>query len=170
MELDIKEERNEPEMIFPYEEADPLNPTSPAFYSQSEDVVEVEDMVEPEDDTVLNSVHETAHALVEKKGKSKDKYYGKLILDLGNEVQASVEEGATTLEKELEENLVMLKKEFSTRVQAHEFYQEMIRRGFVFKERPDEAINVPIKDEESPSSKPRGSPCCHTPPRRKHEA
>ncbi|GJS64385.1 hypothetical protein Tco_0678949 [Tanacetum coccineum] len=29
---------------------------------------------------------ETAHALVEKKGKAKDKYYGKLILDLGNEV------------------------------------------------------------------------------------
>ncbi|GJZ74761.1 hypothetical protein Tco_0639226 [Tanacetum coccineum] len=29
---------------------------------------------------------ETAHALVEKKGKEKDKYYGKLILDLGNEV------------------------------------------------------------------------------------
>ncbi|GJX84784.1 hypothetical protein Tco_0335558 [Tanacetum coccineum] len=29
---------------------------------------------------------ETAHALVEKKGKAKDEYYGKLILDLGNEV------------------------------------------------------------------------------------
>ncbi|GKD61535.1 hypothetical protein Tco_1299044 [Tanacetum coccineum] len=33
---------------------------------------------------------ETAHAMVEKKGKSKDKYYGKLILDLGNEVRSSV--------------------------------------------------------------------------------
>ncbi|GKG00403.1 hypothetical protein Tco_0302093, partial [Tanacetum coccineum] len=33
---------------------------------------------------------ETAHALVEKKGKSKDKFYGKLILDLGNEVRSSV--------------------------------------------------------------------------------
>ncbi|GJS32779.1 putative reverse transcriptase domain-containing protein [Tanacetum coccineum] len=31
-----------------------------------------------------------------------------------------------------------------TRVQAHEFYQEMIRRGFVFEERPNEAIDVPI--------------------------
>nr|GEZ67520.1 hypothetical protein [Tanacetum cinerariifolium] len=30
--------------------------------------------------------HETAHALVEKKEKAKDEYYGKLILDLGNEV------------------------------------------------------------------------------------
>nr|GEX48732.1 hypothetical protein [Tanacetum cinerariifolium] len=28
--------------------------------------------------------HEMAYALVEKKGKAKDKYYGKLILDLGN--------------------------------------------------------------------------------------
>ncbi|GJU96101.1 hypothetical protein Tco_1320857 [Tanacetum coccineum] len=45
-----------------------------------------------------------------------------------------------------------------TRVRAHEFYQEMIRRGFVFEERPNEAINVPIKDEKSPSSESRGSP------------
>nr|GEX16770.1 hypothetical protein [Tanacetum cinerariifolium] len=44
-----------------------------------------------------------------------------------------------------------------TRVRAHEFYQEMIRRGFVFKERPNEAINVLIKDRKSPSSEPRGS-------------
>ncbi|GJV43022.1 hypothetical protein Tco_1427558 [Tanacetum coccineum] len=29
---------------------------------------------------------QTAHALVEKKGKAKDEYYGKLILDLGNEI------------------------------------------------------------------------------------
>ncbi|GKB32003.1 putative reverse transcriptase domain-containing protein [Tanacetum coccineum] len=35
-----------------------------------------------------------------------------------------------------------------TRVRAHEFYQEMIRRGFMFEERLNEAINVPIKDEE----------------------
>ncbi|GJZ95199.1 putative reverse transcriptase domain-containing protein [Tanacetum coccineum] len=57
---------------------------------ESEDVVEVEDMVEPEDETVPNSVHE--------KGKAKEKYYDKLILDLGNEVRSSVEEGATALE------------------------------------------------------------------------
>ncbi|GJT80150.1 putative reverse transcriptase domain-containing protein [Tanacetum coccineum] len=47
---------------------------------------------------------------------------------------------------------------YLTRVRAHEFYQEMIRRGFMFEERPNEAINVPIKDEKSPLSKPRGSP------------
>ncbi|GKD86407.1 putative reverse transcriptase domain-containing protein, partial [Tanacetum coccineum] len=44
-----------------------------------------------------------------------------------------------------------------TRVRAHEFYQEMIRRGFVFEERPDEAINVLIDDAKSPSSEPRES-------------
>ncbi|GKE90880.1 hypothetical protein Tco_1571975, partial [Tanacetum coccineum] len=45
-----------------------------------------------------------------------------------------------------------------TRVRAHEFYQEMIRRGFMFVEIPNEAINVPIKDEKSPLSEPQGSP------------
>ncbi|GKF59371.1 hypothetical protein Tco_0176157, partial [Tanacetum coccineum] len=44
-----------------------------------------------------------------------------------------------------------------TRVR-HEFYQEMIGRGFVFKERPNEAIDVPIKDKKSPLSEPQGSP------------
>nr|GEV23370.1 hypothetical protein [Tanacetum cinerariifolium] len=42
--------------------------------------------------------HDMAHALVEKKGKAKDEYYGKLILDLGNEVRSSVEEGTSAME------------------------------------------------------------------------
>ncbi|GJY94389.1 hypothetical protein Tco_0510750 [Tanacetum coccineum] len=45
-----------------------------------------------------------------------------------------------------------------TRVRAHDFYQEMIRRGFVFQERPNEAIDVPIEDDKSPSFESRGSP------------
>ncbi|GJU65389.1 putative reverse transcriptase domain-containing protein [Tanacetum coccineum] len=45
---------------------------------------------------------ETAHALVEKKGKAKDKFYGKLILDLGNEVRSSVEQGTDAMEKLVE--------------------------------------------------------------------
>ncbi|GJZ10102.1 hypothetical protein Tco_0544861, partial [Tanacetum coccineum] len=36
---------------------------------------------------------ETTYALVEKKGKPKDEYYGKLILDMGNEERSSVEQG-----------------------------------------------------------------------------
>ncbi|GKE74671.1 hypothetical protein Tco_1536712 [Tanacetum coccineum] len=122
--------------------ADPLIPPPPASDSESEDVVEVEDTVEPEDETILNSVHEvgesstttflredgdsllpsfmrsdinsllswiasltrrvcgreTTHALVKKKRKAKDKYYGKLIADLGNKVRCSVGEREVVLE------------------------------------------------------------------------
>ncbi|GKG54950.1 hypothetical protein Tco_0562937, partial [Tanacetum coccineum] len=35
---------------------------------------------------------------------------------------------------------------------------EMIHRGVVFEERPNEVIDVPVEDEESPSSKLWGSP------------
>nr|GEX28140.1 hypothetical protein [Tanacetum cinerariifolium] len=45
---------------------------------------------------------ETAHALVEKKGKAKDEFYGKLILDLGNEVRSSMEQGTNAMEKLVE--------------------------------------------------------------------
>ncbi|GJV19057.1 hypothetical protein Tco_1368077 [Tanacetum coccineum] len=233
MEVDIEEDDNEPELTYPYEEVDPLNPPPPASESEPEDVIEVEDTIESKDETVPVSVHEvgesstvpflqedsdglmpglmrrdinsffgrmaslsrrlcgreTAHALVEKKGKAKDEYYGKLILNLGNEVRSSVEEGTAAMEnlvrklgnakekaeckklkKELEEarssnTLLLMQNErverdlYWTRVRAHEFYREMIRRGFVFEERPNEAIDVPVKDEKSPSSEPRGSPC-----------
>ncbi|GJW65520.1 zinc finger, CCHC-type containing protein [Tanacetum coccineum] len=142
MEVDIEEEENEPELIFPYVKANLLNPLPPASDSENEDVIEVEDTVDPKDETVPASVYEvgesstasfhredsdgllpgfmrrdinslfsrmtslsrrlcgreTAHALVEKKGKAKDKYYGKLILDLGNEVRSSVEEGMAAME------------------------------------------------------------------------
>nr|GEZ99294.1 reverse transcriptase domain-containing protein [Tanacetum cinerariifolium] len=46
--------------------------------------------------------HETTHALVEKRGKVKDEFYGKLILDLGNEVCPSVEQGMAAMEKMVE--------------------------------------------------------------------
>nr|GFA59387.1 hypothetical protein [Tanacetum cinerariifolium] len=127
---------------------------------------------------------ETTHALVEKKEKAKEELYGKLILDLSNEVRYSVEQGTAVMEKLVEKignakdkvECKKLKKELEearfsntflrmqnerverdlywTRVRAHEFYQEMIRRGFVFEERPNEAINVSIEDEKSPSSEP----------------
>nr|GEV96235.1 putative reverse transcriptase domain-containing protein [Tanacetum cinerariifolium] len=169
----------------------PLNPPPPASESEPEDVTKVENTIEHEDETALSSIHEVgesatasflredsdgllpAHALVEKKGKAKDKYYGKLILDLGNEVRSSVEQRMAAIEKVVEklgnaEDKVeskKLKKELEearlsntflrmqnervkrdlywTRVQAHEFYQEMTRRGFMFEERPNEAIDVP---------------------------
>nr|GEX32680.1 putative reverse transcriptase domain-containing protein [Tanacetum cinerariifolium] len=188
MEIDIEKDENEPELTYLYEEVDPLNLSPPAFESEPDDEIEVENPIEHEDDIVPASVHEMAHALVEKKGKAKDKFYGKLILELGNEVRSSVEQRMNAMEKLVEklgntEDKVECKKlknkleeaRFSntflrmqnervkrdiywTRVQAHEFYQEMIHMGFMFKERTNEAINVSIEDKKSPSSEPQESP------------
>ncbi|GKD13187.1 hypothetical protein Tco_1197594, partial [Tanacetum coccineum] len=209
MEVDIEEDENEPELTYPYEEVDPLNPPLPASDSEHKDVIEVQDTIESEDKTIPTSVHEvgessTAPFLREDNdglfpgltrrdinslfGKAKDEYYGKLILDLGNEVCSSVEQGTAAMEKLVEklcnveekDECKKLKKElvkarfsntflgmqneqverdlYWTRVRAHEFYREMIRRGFMFEERPNEAIDVPVEDEKSPSSEPRGSP------------
>nr|GFA23625.1 hypothetical protein [Tanacetum cinerariifolium] len=58
MEVDIKEDKNDPKLTFLYEEADPLNPLPHASNSEPEDVIEVEETVEPEDETIPASVHE----------------------------------------------------------------------------------------------------------------
>ncbi|GKA62658.1 hypothetical protein Tco_0762177 [Tanacetum coccineum] len=130
--------------------------------------------------------YEMAHALVEKKGKAKDEYYGKLILDLGNEVRFSVEQGTAAMErlveklgnakdkvecknlkKELEEarfsnTFLRMQNEqverdlYWTRVRAHKFYQDMIRRGFLFEERSNETIEVLVKDKERATKESRG--------------
>ncbi|GKE15031.1 hypothetical protein Tco_1422608 [Tanacetum coccineum] len=172
MEVDIEEDKNEPELTYPYEEVDPLNPPPPASESELEDVIEDENMI---DDGLLaglmrrdiNSLfglmdslsrrlcgRETAHALVEKKGKAKDEYYGKLILDLGNEVRSSVVQGTATMEK-LVEKLGNAKEKAECKKLKKELEEA---RGFVFEERPNEAIDVPVENEKSPSSEPRGSP------------
>ncbi|GKD97744.1 hypothetical protein Tco_1381641, partial [Tanacetum coccineum] len=70
MEVDIEEDENEPELTYPYEEVDPLNPPPPASESEPEDVIEVENPIKHEDETVPASVHEvgelsTAHFLRE---------------------------------------------------------------------------------------------------------
>ncbi|GKF54553.1 hypothetical protein Tco_0164893, partial [Tanacetum coccineum] len=57
MEVDIEEDENEPELTYPYEEVDPLNPPSPTFESELEDVIEVEDTVESEDVKPKNLVY-----------------------------------------------------------------------------------------------------------------
>ncbi|GKC17423.1 putative reverse transcriptase domain-containing protein [Tanacetum coccineum] len=211
-EVDIEEDENEPELTYPYEEVE--NPIEHEDETIPASVHKVGESSTPpflheDSDGLLPGVmrrdinslfgrmaslsrrlrgHETAHALVEKKGKAKDEYYGKLILDLGNEVRSSVEQGTAAMEKLVEKlsntedrvECKKLKKELEearfsntflrmqnervkrdldwTRVRSHEFYQEMIRRGFVFEERPNEAINVPIEDEKSPSPEPRESP------------
>nr|GEU62485.1 putative reverse transcriptase domain-containing protein [Tanacetum cinerariifolium] len=102
MEIDIEEDENEPEFTNPYEEVDPLNPSPPYSESEPDDEIEVENLIEHKDETVPASVYETAHALVEKKGKAKDKFYGKLILELGNEVRSSVKQGTAAMENLVE--------------------------------------------------------------------
>nr|GEU39818.1 reverse transcriptase domain-containing protein [Tanacetum cinerariifolium] len=84
--------------------------------------------------------HETVHALVEKKGKAKDEFYGKLILDLGNEVRSSVEQGTATMEK---------LGNAEDKVECKKLNKELEEaRGFVFEERPNEAIYVLVEDVE----------------------
>nr|GEX96619.1 putative reverse transcriptase domain-containing protein [Tanacetum cinerariifolium] len=89
-----------------------------------------------------------------------------LVKKLGN---AEEKAECKKLKKELEEakfsnTLLRMQNErverdlYWTRVRAYEFYREMIRRGFVFEERPNKAINVSVEDKKSPSSEPRGSP------------
>nr|GEY05526.1 retrotransposable element Tf2 [Tanacetum cinerariifolium] len=58
MDVDVDNEANEPELTFPYEEANPPNPPPPASDSEIEDVVESEDMVEYENAIVPTSVYE----------------------------------------------------------------------------------------------------------------
>nr|GFA38216.1 hypothetical protein [Tanacetum cinerariifolium] len=55
--VDIKEDKNEQELTYPYEEVDSLNPPPPASDSEPKDVIEIEDTVKSEDVTVPVSVH-----------------------------------------------------------------------------------------------------------------
>ncbi|GKE64700.1 hypothetical protein Tco_1518861 [Tanacetum coccineum] len=125
LEIDIEEDENKPELTYPYEEVDPLNPPPPASESKPNDEIEVENPIEHEDEIVPVSVYE--HALVEKKGEAKDKFYGKLILDLGNEVRSIVEQGTATMEKlgnvEEKDECKKLKKELEEARLSNTFLQ-----------------------------------------------
>ncbi|GJR14708.1 putative reverse transcriptase domain-containing protein [Tanacetum coccineum] len=198
IEIDIEEDENEPDLIYPYEEVDHLNPPSPASESEPDNEIEVENPIEHKDEIVPVSVyevgksstavipredgdrlllgfmrrdidslfgrmvnflrrlcgHETAHALVEKKREAKDRFYGKLILDLGNEVHSSMEQGTAAMEK-----LVEKLKNVEEKAESKKLKKELEEaRGFVFEERPNEAIDVLIEDEKSPLSELQGSP------------
>ncbi|GKD28338.1 hypothetical protein Tco_1239116 [Tanacetum coccineum] len=90
-------------MTYPYGEVDPLNPPPSASDSEPEDANEVEDTIEFEDETVPASVHEVDGACIgREERKIKDEYYGKLILDLGNEVRSSVKQRTSVMEKMVE--------------------------------------------------------------------
>nr|GFB00039.1 hypothetical protein [Tanacetum cinerariifolium] len=131
MEVDIEEDENEPELTYPYEGMDPLNTPSLASESEPEDAIEVENPIDHEDETVLASVYEV---------------------------------GELSTSSFLRENsdglLLSLMRRDINSLFGH--MASLSRRlGFVFEERPNEAINVPIKDEKSPSSEimpPKSAP------------
>ncbi|GJZ34714.1 putative reverse transcriptase domain-containing protein [Tanacetum coccineum] len=173
MEINIEEDENEPELTYLYEEwillilhRLLLSESSTVAIPQKDGDRLLPGFIRRDIDSLFGRMvnfsrrlcgREMAHALVEKKGKAKDKFYGKLILDLGNEVRSSVEQGTAAMEKlvkKLGNNERVERDLYWTRVRAHEFYQEMIHKGFVFEERPNKAIDVPIEDEKSPLSKP----------------
>ncbi|GKF05789.1 hypothetical protein Tco_0036457, partial [Tanacetum coccineum] len=142
IDIDDKEDENEPELTFPYEEADPLNPPPHASDLEHEDVIEVDDTVEPKDEIVPASVHEVGES-------STASFYKEISDDLGNKVRSSVEEGTAAME-----NLVRKLGNAEERAECKKLKKELEEaRGFVFEERLNEAIDVLVEDEESPSSK-----------------
>ncbi|GKE89181.1 hypothetical protein Tco_1566656, partial [Tanacetum coccineum] len=91
IEVDIEEDENEPELTYSYEEMDPLNPlclllsessTAPFLYEDSNGLFY--GLMRRDINSLFGRMasllrqlcgRETVHALVEKKGKSKEKYY-----------------------------------------------------------------------------------------------
>nr|GEY30004.1 reverse transcriptase domain-containing protein [Tanacetum cinerariifolium] len=170
MEFDIEEDDNKPKLTSPYEEVDPLNPPLTSFELEPEDVIEVEDTVESEDESSCYRMTSLSRRLCGCEMAmhwSKRKEKQRTIIMLSNAEEKKAE--CKKLKKELEEarftnTLLHMQNElverdlYWTRVRAHEFYREMIRKGFVFEERPNKAIDVSVEDKKSPSSKPRGFP------------
>nr|GFA10524.1 hypothetical protein [Tanacetum cinerariifolium] len=137
---------------------DPLNPSPPASEFEPDDEIDVKNPIKHEDETVHASVYEMAHALVKKKGKAKDKFYGKLILEFGNEALSSVEQGTTAMEK-LVEKLGNTKDKVECEKLKKELEEARFSNTFLWDLcLPNEAINVPIEDEKSHVSEPRESP------------
>nr|GFC21606.1 hypothetical protein [Tanacetum cinerariifolium] len=148
---------------------DPLNPPSPASESEPKDVNEAKNSIEHEDETVPNSVHEVGESsTVPFLHEDSDgllpghmrRDINSLFGQIASLLRRLVEQRMAAMEKLIEKlgNVEDKRDLYWTRVQDHEFYQEMIHREFVFEERPNEAINVLIEDKKSPSSEPRGSP------------
>nr|GEW81699.1 hypothetical protein [Tanacetum cinerariifolium] len=148
IEVDIEKDKNEPELTYPYEEMDPPNPPPPTFESEPGDAIEVKNLIEHDNKTVLARVHEpptsksepedaikvenpikhedeTVLASVHEE-KAKDEYYGKLILDLGNEVCSSVEQGTAAMDK-LVESVVTLKDNVDAAIAAERARQANVR-------------------------------------------
>nr|GEV23524.1 putative reverse transcriptase domain-containing protein [Tanacetum cinerariifolium] len=179
MEVDIEEDENEPELTYPYEEVVPFNPSSHASESEPEDVIEVEDRVESEDKTIHASVHKVGELSTSLflREDSDGLLPGLIRRDIN-----SLFDRMASLSRRLcgheTAHALMEKKENNAEEKAEckKLGKELEEaRGFMFEERPNEAIDVPIMFEErprtdsiefafdcvgkkSPSSEPRGSP------------
>nr|GEX13863.1 reverse transcriptase domain-containing protein [Tanacetum cinerariifolium] len=62
MEINIEEDKNEPELTYLYEEVDPLIPPPPAFESEPNDEIEVKNPIEHENETIPASVHDVGES------------------------------------------------------------------------------------------------------------
>ncbi|GJV96709.1 hypothetical protein Tco_1548286 [Tanacetum coccineum] len=128
MEVNIEEDENESELTYHYEEVDHLNPLSPIFDLEHEDVIKVEDLIESEDETVPTSVHEC---------EARNGCNGKLVEKLGN---AKEKAECEKLKKDLEEAR-MIKESVDAAIDAPKsvpLTQAAIRR--MIKESVDAAI------------------------------
>ncbi|GJU76122.1 putative reverse transcriptase domain-containing protein [Tanacetum coccineum] len=143
MEIDIEEDENEPELTYPYEEVDPLNPPSPDSESEPDNEIEVENPIEHEDETIPVSVYEVGEsstAVIPREDGDR-LLPGFMRRDIDS----------------LFGRMVNFLRRLCGRETAHALVEkkgEAKDMGFVFKERPNEAIDVPIEDEKSPLSEP----------------
>ncbi|GJS06848.1 hypothetical protein Tco_0363644 [Tanacetum coccineum] len=168
MEVNIKEDKNELELTYRYEEVDPHNPPPSTLESEPEDMIELEDTIESEDETIPASVHEVGESSTAPflREDSDALLPGLMRRDINFLfVRSSVEQGTTAMEKLVEKlgnveekaECKKLKKELKEARFSNTFLQEKSPssepRGS-----PNEAIDVLVKDEKSPSSEPRGSP------------
>ncbi|GKF54490.1 hypothetical protein Tco_0161400, partial [Tanacetum coccineum] len=124
---------------------------------EHKDVIEVEDTIESEDETIPASVYEVGESSTALflREDSDGLLPGLMRRDINSLfVRSSVEQGTTTMEK-LVEKLGNAKDKVECKKLKKELEEA---REFMFEERPNEAINVLIEDEKSPSFEPRGSP------------
>ncbi|GJX89736.1 reverse transcriptase domain-containing protein [Tanacetum coccineum] len=155
MEVDIEEDENEPELTYPYEEVDPLNPPPPASDSEPEDVIEVEDTIESEDETIPASVHEvgelsTAPFLQEDSDGLLPGLMRKGINSLF--VRSSVKQGMTAMEKLVEKlsnteekvECEKVKKELEEERFSNTFLQSCLQSLHLILKLPSRMNNVSV--------------------------
>ncbi|GJX49529.1 putative reverse transcriptase domain-containing protein, partial [Tanacetum coccineum] len=158
IEVNVEEDENKPELTYPYEETDSLNHPPPVSKSEPDEVIEVENSIEPKDETVPANVYEIGEsstmAIPRENGDSLLPGLMRRdidsLFDLGNEVRSSVDQGTTVMEK-LVEKLGDVKDKIEIKKLKKELEEASLSNTFL--QRPNEAINVPVKDVESSSSK-----------------